>query len=175
VTSDAIARTIQLVLAPVVMVSACSIFVGGVLSRYTNLSDRIRAMSSERLDLLRRTAASGDDADSLRHERLREIDVELPDLAHRHRLLHHAALTIYLAILILVASMCVSAATALESVEWILVVVLVLFMCGVLVMLAGVALVAVEVRTSQRALQFEVQRVLGLELVNSVGAKPVLT
>jgi hypothetical protein len=35
--------------------------------------------------------------------------------------------------------MCVSAATALASAEWILVMVLVLFMCGVLVMLVGVA------------------------------------
>lgn len=174
-TSDSIARTIQLVLAPVVMVSACSIFVGGVLSRYSSLSDRMRAMTSERLDLLRRVVAPEHDVDALSAERLREIAVELPDLAHRHQLLHHAVLAIYVAILILVASMCLSAITAFAVPDWILGLVLVVFVCGVLTMLVGVALVADEVRTSQRALQFEVQRVLGLERVNSVTVRPVLT
>jgi hypothetical protein len=163
VTADTVTRTIQLVLAPVVMVSACSIFVGGVLSRYTNLSDRIRAMTSERLELLRGASTTVHDADMLRTERLREIDVELPDLAHRHRLLHHAALAIYVAILILVGSMCLAAATALVPGDWIMGLVLLLFVCGVLAMLLGVAFVALEVRTSQRALQFEVPRVLAIK------------
>ena len=162
-TAESITRTIQLVLAPGVMVSACSIFVGGLLSRYTNLSDRIRAMTSERLDILRRASSAGHEMDKLTVERLREIDVELPDLAHRHRLLHHAALAMYMAILILVASMCVTAVTALVLAEWIMAVVLVLFVGGVLAMLLGVALVALEVRTSQRALQFEVGSVLGVK------------
>jgi uncharacterized protein DUF2721 len=162
VTAEAITRTIQLVLAPVVMVSACSIFVGGLLSRYTNLSDRMRAMTSERLDLPRRVSAAEHDSDVLKAERLREIDVELPDLAHRHRLLHHAVLAMYVAILILVACMCLTAVSALVPADWIMGLVLVLFVCGVLAMLPGVALVALEVRTSQRALQFEVHRVLGL-------------
>ncbi len=52
-TPEAIGRTIQLILAPVVMFSACSIFVGGVLSHYTAVGDRIRALTHERLEVLR--------------------------------------------------------------------------------------------------------------------------
>ena len=162
-TADAITRTIQLVLAPVVMVSACSIFVGGLLSRYTNLSDRIRAMTGERLTLLRQVSANRRNVDCFTAERLREIDAELPDLAHRHRLLHHATLSIYVAILVLVACMAATAVSAMVLADWLMALVLILFMCGVLVLLLGVALVALEVRTSQRALQCEVKRVLNLD------------
>src|SRR5207244_2207763 len=53
VSPEAIGRAIQLILAPVVMFSACSVFVGGVLNHYTSVGDRIRALTRERLDLLR--------------------------------------------------------------------------------------------------------------------------
>jgi hypothetical protein len=145
------------------MVSACSIFVGGLLSRYTNLSDRIRAMTGERLTLLRQVSANRRNVDCFTAERLREIDAELPDLAHRHRLLHHATLSIYVAILVLVACMAATAVSAMVLADWLMALVLILFMCGVLVLLLGVALVALEVRTSQRALQCEVKRVLNLD------------
>ena len=133
----------------------------------------MRAMTSERLDLLRRVVAP-EQFDALSAERPREIDAELPDLAHRHRLLHHAVLAIYVAILILVASMCLSAITAFSVPDWFLGLVLAVFVCGVLAMLVGVALVALEVRTSQRALQFEIRRVLGLARTTSVEVEPVL-
>jgi hypothetical protein len=58
------------------------------------------------------------------------------------------------------------AATAVSAVvlaDWLMALVLSLLMCGVLVLLLGVALVALEVRTSQRALQCEVKRVLNLD------------
>jgi hypothetical protein len=162
VTPDAVARTIQLVLAPVVVVSACSIFVGGLLSRSTNLSDRIRAMTTERLDLVRRIAAAGADADPVNSERLGELDVELPQLTRCHQLLHRSVLAIYVAILILVASMVLMAVAGIAPVDWLMGVVLVLFVSGVLALLLSVALVALEVRTSHRALDFEVRRVMNV-------------
>ena len=77
---EAIGRTIQLILAPVVMFSACSVFVGGVLNHYTSVGDRIRALTRERLELLRAGKST------LGLERLDEIDTQLPELLHkRHR------------------------------------------------------------------------------------------
>jgi hypothetical protein len=165
VTPEALARTIQLTLAPVVMISACAIFVGGLLAHYTNLSDRIRAMTAERRDVLRRRplAMTGADADVLSAERLEEIDAELPELDHRHRLVHHSVVALYLAILVLVASMCLIAVASVAPVDWLVAVVLALVASGVLAALVGVALVAVEVRISRRTLEFEVRRVLGLD------------
>ena len=110
---EAIGRTIQLILAPVVMFSACSVFVGGVLNHYTSVGDRIRALTRERLGLLR-TGKS-----ALSRERLDEIDTQLPELLHRHRLIHHALLAVYTSIGILVLTMCVIALTATIPAEWV--------------------------------------------------------
>ena len=110
---EAIGRTIQLILAPVVMFSACSVFVGGVLNHYTSVGDRIRALTRERLELLR------DRRSALSRERLDEIDTQLPELLHRHRLIHHALLAVYTSIGILVLTMCVIALTATIPAEWV--------------------------------------------------------
>lgn len=51
-------RTIQLILAPVVMVTACGILVNGLIGRYTNITNRLRTMAHERLELLRQLEMS---------------------------------------------------------------------------------------------------------------------
>jgi hypothetical protein len=168
---EEIGRTIQLILAPVVMFSACSIFVGGVLSHYTSLSDRIRALTRERLDLLRTLRSQSTDADGLVAERLAEIDGQLPEMLHRHRLVHHAVLAVYATIGILVLTMCVIALTAAVTAEWVAPLVFGIFLAAVLTMLVGVALVTVEIRTSRRSLVFEARRVSRLSA--GVTARPV--
>ena len=160
--AETITRTIQLILAPVVMLSACSIFVGGVLSHYTSLSDRIRALSRERLDVVRTLRAMQDGPDAARaiaRERLEEIDGQLPDLLGRHQLVHHAALAVYGAIAILIGTMCIIALTATMSADWVAVLVFGVFVASVLMMLLGVLLITFEIRLSRRSLAFEAQRV----------------
>ena len=156
---EMIGRTIQLILAPVVMFSACSIFVGGVLGHYTSLSDRIRALTRERLDVLRALRADSSATRALLIERLDEIDGQLPEMLHRHRLVHHALLAVYAAIGILVLTMCVIAVTANIVADWVGLLVFGVFLLGVLAMLVGVLLITLEIRTSRRSLAFEVQRV----------------
>ena len=51
-TIDTIVRTISLILAPVVMISSCAIFLNGLITRYESTSVRMRAMHRERLELL---------------------------------------------------------------------------------------------------------------------------
>jgi len=159
---EEIGRTIQLILAPVVMFSACSIFVGGVLSHYTSLSDRIRALTRERLDLLRTLRSQSTDADGLVAERLAEIDGQLPEMLHRHRLVHHAVLAVYAAIGILVLTMCVIAVTATIPAEWVGPLVYGVFLLSVLAVFVGVVLITMEIGTSRRSLAFEVERVTRL-------------
>jgi hypothetical protein len=165
-SAETVSRTIMLILAPVVMFSACSIFVGGVLSHYTSIGDRIRALTRERLELLRmlRTMQDGspDAARAIALERLEEIDGQLPDLLGRHQLVHHAALAVYAAIGIFILTMCIIALTAAVSADWVAVLVFGVFLAGVLVVLLGVGLITLEVRTSRRALQYEAARVARL-------------
>jgi Protein of unknown function (DUF2721) len=93
VNAQMIAATIQLILAPVVMVSACAILVTGLLSRYAAINDRLRAIGQERLDLLRRKIRASEDP--FIDERLAEIDYQIPDLLHRHKLAQNAVLAVY--------------------------------------------------------------------------------
>jgi hypothetical protein len=163
-TAETIARTIQLILAPVVMVSACAILTGGILSHYAAINDRLRALTRERLELLRGpdgalsvALATGD---AFKQERLGEIDRQLPELARRLELVHHALLAVYGAILIFVLSMFVIALAALGGSAALAGAALVVFLVGTAVMLTGVLLVALEIRRSNDAIQYEVHRVM---------------
>jgi hypothetical protein len=163
VNAETVSRTIQLILAPVVMVSACSILVGGLQAHYMAINDRLRAMARERLDLLRsldRAPASGAaEADRFALERLEEIDHQIPDLLCRHREVHDAVLAVYCAILIFVASMFVIACAAVVNADWAATAALLVFLGGVAALLVGVLLIAIAVRTSHRSLQYEVGRI----------------
>jgi hypothetical protein len=161
--AETVSRTIQLILAPVVMVSACSILVGGLQAHYASINDRLRAMTRERLDLLR--GLHGDpgkgagEADRFALERLEEIAHQVPDLLFRHRRVHDAVLAVYAAILIFVASMFVIAFTAAVDADLTATAALLVFPMGVGALLVGVVFIAVEVRISHRALQYEVGRI----------------
>src|ERR1051326_5370063 len=155
-SAETITRTIQLILAPVVMLSACAIFVGGLLSHYEAINARMRSMARERLELLR-SSTYGDPFSS---ERVSELDVQLPQLLRRHALVHHALLAAYSGILILVASMCAIAFSAVNAADWLMALVLAMFVAGILAMLISVVLIAFEVRISQPAVSFAVRRVL---------------
>jgi hypothetical protein len=150
---EMIGRTIQLILGPVVMISACSVFVGGVLNHYTSVGDRIRALTRERLDVL------GARQSTLGLERLEEIDAQLPELLMRHRLIHDALISIYASIGVLILTMCTIAVTASIAADWVGSAVYAVFVLSVLAMLIGVVLITMEIGTSRRSLVFEVDRV----------------
>lgn len=165
-TAETVARTISLILAPVVMLTACSLVINGLLQRYEAISGRMRSMNGERLSLLRSTEGhlrlpSADD-DPFTAERVHQIDTQLPRLLRRHRLIHNAVLTVYSAIAIFVASMFVIAAAALTNSDAAAVAALGLFLLGTAVLLLGVLITTDEIRTSQREITYEVQRVLDL-------------
>lgn len=162
---ETVARTIQLIIAPVVMVTACALLVGGILSRYATVNDRLRLLAHERLELLR--AMGGEitiraSTGGFTVERLQEIDTQLPDLLRRHKLLHDAALTVYGAILVYMTCMFVIALAVVTGSAQIATGVLLLFLAGTGVLFMGVVLTAMEVRTSERAIRYEVQRVSNL-------------
>jgi hypothetical protein len=159
VTTEDLGRTIQLILAPVVMLSAASIFVSGLLGRYAAINDRVRALVSERFELLANASLG-----RLTPERLAEIDAQLPQLLHRHRLVHNALLASYASILALVISMCVIGLTATVWAGWIATLVFDIFVVGVLALLVGVVITVFEVRSSDGTLRFEVERVRRLKL-----------
>jgi hypothetical protein len=163
-TLDMVTRVIGLIVAPVVMVTSCAILVGGMLTRYGAVNDRLRLLARERFDLLRGsetgTASPVDHAFS--RERLAEIDRQIPDLLRRHRMIRDAILAVYLAIATFVATMFAIALAVVVGANWLGTFVLLTFLAGTAELLFAVVVTTREVRASQQAVAFEVKRVLSL-------------
>jgi hypothetical protein len=155
------ARTIQLILAPVVMVTACGILIGGMLTHYAAINDRIRSLTVERLDLVLVEPVAGRQLRAA--ERLREIDHQVPMLVNRHRQVHHAILLAYGAVTVLIASMFVIGAAALAHSSVLGTIALLIFLGGTSALLAGAWFMAMEIRSSQASVAFEAMRVVSLE------------
>ena len=153
-------RTIQLILAPVVMVSACGILLSGMLAHYAAINDRIRALAAERLSLA--LVAPAADRRCLGRERLSEIDEQVPMLLHRLRQVHHAILLGYTAVVTLIVSMFVIGTAALASSNVLGTVALFVFLAGTAALMVGTAFMAVEIRASHTTVASEAMRVVGL-------------
>jgi hypothetical protein len=165
-------RTIELILAPVVMVTACGLLLGAMMSHYAGINARIRALAGERLSLS--LVVPDDDHRALARERLVEIDHEVPLLVARHRKVHHAVLLAHTAVVILVVSMFVIAAAALTDSPATGTVALFVFLTGCAALMVGAAFMAVEIRTSQVAVVYEASRVADLPVV-WLGSGPAST
>jgi hypothetical protein len=154
-------RTIQLILAPVVMVTACGLLLNGMLTHYTAINDRIRRLTAERIGLAFLTPAA-DDHGALARERLTEIDHQVPMLIDRHRQVHHAILLVYTSVVTLVLSMFIIGAAALADSDALGTVALFVFLAATAAVLAGAGFMALEVRNSHASVAYEAMRVVGL-------------
>jgi Protein of unknown function (DUF2721) len=159
-------RSISLILAPVLMVSSCALFLNGLLQRYYAISSTMRAMHRERFDLLRAAGTSLTGAlesiDGVTAERLHEIETQLPNMLQRHNLIQHAVLVVDVAILVFVVSMFIIAFADMTNSPWTALVALFCFLTGMGVLLLGVAITTIEVYRSQRELTYEIRHGLGL-------------
>ncbi len=163
---DTTIRTISLIVAPVVMVSSCALFLNGLLQRYHAISSTMRMMHRERLDLLRATGKSVTDAlasiDGITAERLHEIETQLPNMLLRHNLIRNAVLVVDVAILVFVLSMFIIAVANMTNSSWMAIIALLCFLVGMGVLLLGVAITTIEVYRSQRELAYEIRHGLSL-------------
>ncbi len=159
---EMIARTIQFILAPAVVVNACAVLMGGLLAHYATINDRLHALNRERLERL--NLAHDHEPDALTIERLREIDAQVPSLVRRHRLVRDAALAVYGAILTFVLSMFVIAVAIVTEASWVSSAALIVFLVGALLLVVGVLFVTLELWASHVAIEYEVARVSSLGL-----------
>ncbi len=165
-TIEAIIRIIGLIIAPVVMISSCTLFLNGLQQRYDSLSTRMRSMHRERIELLRETGqgitAALKAIDGLSETRANELEKQLPSLLRRHRILRNAVLTAYVAILILVFSMFIIALAAIANSSLIAMIALFSFLAGTSALLLSVAISTFEVYQSHHEVTYEVQHGLHL-------------
>ncbi|HVU09812.1 MAG TPA: DUF2721 domain-containing protein [Phototrophicaceae bacterium] len=156
--AQTVGQIIQWILAPVVMVSGCSLVLSGIIGRFGTINDRLRLMSQERLQLLRASHT-----DPYADERLDEIDHQIPDLLHRHKQMHDSVLLIYGSIFLFVLDMFAIALLVVSGLPWMSSVVLAFFFGGLLALLLAVGIAMTEMLHSRRAVLYEVERVAKLE------------
>ncbi|HEY4033380.1 MAG TPA: DUF2721 domain-containing protein [Ktedonobacteraceae bacterium] len=161
-----IISVISLILAPVVMVSCCVLFLNGQLQRYDALANRIRTMNQERFTILREVdndmPSALEGIDGFRKLRVQEIETQLPHLLRRHLMLHRAALTIGLAVLICILSMFFIAISVLLKSPIIAIIALCTFLTATITILLGGGMIMFELYLSHLALRYEVMHELSL-------------
>jgi len=151
--ADAVVKTIQSVIAPTVMITGCTLIQNTVLSRYSGVGDRLRALVRERLNLLEEP----DVTDPIIADAIALIDMQLTTLVRRYSLLRTIALLLYAAMgCFLVAMFAIALARQLEVLVFSYGAVM-LFLLGTATLLLGVFLAASEVRISHRAVRAEVR------------------
>ena len=159
-----VTRTIGLIVAPTVMISCCTVFLNGQLQRYDAISARMRLMNQERFEILRTLgndiSAAPDSIDGVDKLRFCEIEAQLPHLLKRHKLLHHAALIIGLAILLFVICMFIVALAAVLHSDQIAIIALSIFLGGMVTVLAGSVVVMLEIYKSHFSVRYEVLHAL---------------
>jgi uncharacterized circularly permuted ATP-grasp superfamily protein len=154
ITTNTLTQTIQFILAPVVMITACGILLNGLLLRYAAIDAHLREIYQEQNRLLEMQPKLSDRA----AERLQTLDYVLSDLLHRHHLIHDGLLATYWAILTFMLDMLVIALGTVLVNDWLFHVIILVLLVGVGVLLLGMARVAQEFQTSHQSIQVEVDR-----------------
>ncbi len=167
ISADSLAHIIQLVVAPIVMVTASGVIASVLLGRYAVAGTRLRALHTERFDLIKQMGAerrSGKDVHArFTRERLGQIDAQLPELLRHHRLAHHATQSIFAAMVLFIVCMFLLALLERDDSGLVVTLALAAFLCGITLFFVGIIIGSTEVWSSQRALLLESARIMRLE------------
>ncbi len=149
---------IQAMLAPGLMISACGLLILGMNNKYSMVVNRIRLLNEER----RRLGPPGD-GDGTRGQRLASIAFQLDELLHRLRLVRNAVVGYSAAVALFILSSLFIGLRILAGAGWPEAAALILFITGVLAVLAGIAFAAGEAVLGYRIVLVEARGEPGSE------------
>lgn len=155
---------VQAPVAPVVLITAAAILSGALLTMYSSVNDRMRAMDGEHLGILTGAAGtllSAAEVPPAGRERLIQLDTQLPMLLRRHRLLHNAVLLIYAGVAVLVLSV-IAIGIVVTGSSGAGTAALALVLAGTVMLLGGLLFAARSIMISMNAIDDEVRRALSL-------------
>src|SRR6266498_5612397 len=111
---EMVARTIELIIAPAVMITSCCIFGAGLLAHYSAIGERLRITVRERIDLLREKEAN-ESSNVIVKERLEDIDYQIPKLLRHHLLVRTSLAGILIAMVFYILDMFVIAFSVISN------------------------------------------------------------
>jgi len=156
---------IEVMVAPVVLITSAALLFGALLAMYTSINDRMRGMTRERREILTDptgTVLSATDVPAGGRERLTQIDTQLPMLLRRHRLLHDAVFLIVAGVAVLVLSVIAIAVAVTNRSGPVGTVALVLVVAGTVTILGGLLIATRSIMISAEAIDYEVKSSLTL-------------
>ena len=161
-----IARTIQLIIAPAVMITSCCIFTNGLLTHYASIGERLRVSVRERVDLLRdlevvQGAHSNHDS-HLINERLEDIGFQIPKLLRHHFLVQTSLASTFIAMTVYILDMFGIAYSVILNRTDFYSFVLIVFLIGVASQLLGVVYAVSDTFLSHKIYAYEAHHVMTL-------------
>ncbi len=153
-STEVVTQAIELIIAPVVMITSCALLLNGILARYAIIEGRLQATHVEKLGSNAK-GTSEKESDLARDLYLEQV---IPDLLRHHHLLHEGLERVYLAILIFMFDMLAIAVAVMTAWPWINQLVVIVFLIGLGVLLWGLVYIAEEIRISHVSVQLEVDR-----------------
>jgi len=145
-----IIQIIQSMLAPGIMISACGLLLLGMNNKYSLVVNRIRLLNEEK----RKTPI-----DIGKQERLDAINMQLPLLIGRLTLIRNAVFFYSIAVAIFVMVILVIGFKFLVNFQFIPSVIIILFIIGILCVLAGIINAAAEVWKGYKIVKIEIESV----------------
>ena len=152
-----VVQTIQLVIAPSVMISSCFMCQNVTLGRFLRISDRLHSLVRERIDVLEKYSFSQDYIDALQL-----IDKELIQLSDRYYSLQKAIICLYGAIIFFLFTMLAIGLSMQFHPTFFSYLAILLFLLGTSTLLIAVFIAVSEVSISHRTVRAEVRWAMSL-------------
>jgi Flp pilus assembly protein TadB len=153
-STEVVTQAIELIIAPVVMITSCALLLNGILARYAIIESRLQEAYGEKLGLSQQERSE----ERGKAKRITLPEQIIPDLLRHHHLLHEGLERIYYAILIFMFDMLAIAVSVLTAWPWINQFVVFIFLIGLAVLLWGLVYIAQEIRISHVSVQLDVDR-----------------
>ena len=153
-----VVQTIQLVIAPSVMISSCFMCQNVTLGRFLRVSDRLHSLVRERIDILDKYDLS----DRAYSDALHLIDQELIQLSDRYYSLQKAIICLYVAIIFFLFTMLAIGLSMQFHPTFFSYLAIVLFLLGTSTLLIAVFIAVSEVSISHRTVRAEVRWAMSL-------------
>ena len=145
-----IVQVIQSMLAPGIMISACGLLLLGMNSKYSLVVNRIRLLNEEK----RKTQV-----DIEKQERLDAINIQLPLLKRRLILIRNAVFFYSIGVAVFIMVILVIGIKFLVDFQFIPSIIIILFIIGILFVLAGIINAAIEVWKGYKIVGIEIESV----------------
>lgn len=156
-------ETLQPLLAPVVLISACGLMIMSLNSRMMTSKSRIRQLHHERLEITELAEAAGV-ATPTQRLRYEGVGNQSNNLLRRLHLMRASLMCMVgCIVLMLISSLAIGVAGLAEDSHFDELAILA-FVAGILSMLAGAVTFLVELRISLKEITYEHQRILALTL-----------